>query len=352
MELSDKNPIVPATMIRWQDIANTLGERDIFYQNRGMSTLSPSTTDQFLPTQHLRVRFGPLMRWFFIAFFLLAQLYLATRLWAGWRPRALARVLVMQLFFTPRLVFAGFAFSAISTIFAERFVRWIARPTSRMWLSPTKGLPEETELPLFIRVGEQLEIPFRARRKGEHGWEPGWLILTDQRLFWLSGVWRTTQWELDRQNPLEPILDRLEFQTPPRWLGGYVVGMPPRICFQMRPTAYSENDHAETVALAEPQTLLEHLDPELAALIRDEAAAATAKPAKPVKTRQPVQVRPIQYRNPITDPLSARGVQLPARRVKKAKPPVIRPEVPKSHLSGHPLPDPGQIQLPPRRKQA
>jgi len=291
------------------------------------------------------------MRWFFLGFFLFAQLYLATRLWGGWRPQALARLLAIQLFFTPRLLFAGFAFSAFATVFAERLVRWIARPLSAKWLSPTKGLPAESELPLFVRVGETIEIPFRARRKAEHGWEPGWLILTDQRLFWLSGVWQMTAWEIDRRNPNDPIMTRLDLQTPAQWLAGFVVGMPPRIEIQMKPTAYPEDDHLETIAMADPQKLLEHLDPELVGLIRDVVTKTAAEPPKTRPKPKPVSVRQLQNNEQMMNPLKPRNVVLPERRIKKQKPQKAVALIPLKPLSGnHPLTD-RDIQLPPKRRR-
>ena len=306
-----------------------------------MKADSPSSSPRFTNLVPLRVRFGPLLRWFFLGFFLFAEIFLATRLWNGWQIQAIGRLLAVQIFFAPRLLFAGFAFSAFATVMAERMVRWIARPLSTKWLKPSTGLPLESELPLHMRVGEAIELATTGRRKTENKWEPGWLIISTERMFWLSGVWRMTAWEIERTTLDIPLTARLSLADGPRWLGGFVVGMPPRLIVHLSPTAYAEDEHQETIALADLEAIFQHLDPE---------SYLVAEPTDPepliAPPSQPVQLsdRP--------SPLEVRGVILPPRRVVQQK---VRPEMVKPPLRPVSKQDPLEVRgvmLPPRRKKS
>ena len=316
-----------------------------------MRAISPSTTHPILPEMQLRVRIGPLLRWFFVGFFLFAEIYLASRLWGGWRLRALAHLMAIQIFFAPRLLLIGFAFSAVATLITERIVRWVARPLSARWLSPAKGLPSDLELPLFLRVGENLERSFRGRRKIEHGWEPGWLVLTDQRAFWLSGIWRMIVWELPRKNADDSLLNRFDFDPAPHWFAGFVVGMPPRLIVRLTTETNRANDDRELIALARPQELLEHLEPDLIrqfheiSVIDEDAKAQQAS----IFSQRQMATRYLQ--KAVTVSLSEKSGQvvLPPRRVRKAR---IRPVKTIKPVSEEPPAEVRGIQLPPRRRRS
>ncbi|MCY2934027.1 MAG: hypothetical protein WCJ40_04770 [Planctomycetota bacterium] len=316
-----------------------------------MTQARPSPTPGFTNLVPLRVRFGPLLRWFFLGFFLFAEIYLATRLWNGWQIQAIGRLVAIQIFFAPRLLFAGLAFSTLATVLAERMVRWIARPLSTRWLKPTTGLPPESELPLHIRIGELMQLATPARRQIEHGWEPGWLIITSQRMFWLSGVWRTTAWELDRSSLQNPEKNRLSLAPAPRWLGGFVVGMPPRLIVHLSPTAYPEDEHQETIALTEPLTILEYLGPD--SIDDPEQADFDSEPllqTQPTTEPLPV-VKPIPRSNR-PSPLEVRGITLPPRRLASKKP---QPSEEKPSIKPIGRVDPLEVRgvvLPPRRKNS
>lgn len=331
--------LVPATMC-------TLGERAFVIQNREMNALRPQPTGKPGSQAPLRVRKGPLLRWFFVGFLLFAEVFLASRVWAGWRPPALARVFAVQIFFAPRLMLFSLGFALFATLLAERMVHWIARPMTSRWLSPTVGLPPESELPLYLKMGETIQKSTPARHKTEHGWEPGWLILTDQRLFWLSGIWRSTTWELDRIDPEDSITDRLELGPVPRWLGGYVVGMPPRLIVHLSPTAYAEDGRDELVALAHPHEFLQ---------LMEQAAQRLDQP-EPVH-EEPViaSVRAMGPSLPANHPLELRNVSLPPRRQRQPRPEPVRrrPPVERSKpIAGHhPLAVRG-VTLPPRRQNS
>ena len=315
-----------------------------------MRAVSPSTSDLIIPDLQLRVRFGPLMRWFFIGFFLFAEIYLATRVWGGWRPRALLQLLAIQVFFAPRLLFAGFAFAAIATVFTDRLVKWVARPLSLRWLSPQKGLPSESELPLFLRVGERLEKPIRARRKIDHGWEPGWLIITDQRLFWLSGVWRMISFELSRNFPSDPLLSHFAFAPAPHWLAGFVTGMPPRIVIDLTDSPTCENRICEVIAMASPKDLLEYLQPGLLKLFDEMNESLTESLAREaaIKSSTQIPTRNLQRSLTASEPPKSTMIALPPRRERNrvSKPVKVVEEIP-----NEPLHEVRGIQLPPRRRR-
>lgn len=307
----------PATMSKpaWR----TLGRGVFVSQNRMMFALRPQPTLNSAGQVALKVRFVALMRWFFVGFLIFAETFLATRVWAGWRPQAVARVVAVQIFFAPRLMGFALGFAIVATFLAERMVRWIARPLCRKWLSPMRGLPPESELPLYLKVGETIETPIRGRRKTEHGWEPGWLILTDRRLFWLSGIWQMTAWELDR-----PLLDTnpaefLHQGTAPRWLGGYVVGMPGRLFVAMAPGVASDTTTWHEVAIADPDAVIQRFgttehSPNAEADEQQVGEAAIKS------TRRLPLVSGLNRRRPGQSPLEVRGIALPPRRVVKPKP--------------------------------
>ncbi len=332
----------------------TLGDPPLIHQNRDMNTISPSTSRQIFPDPRLKVRFGRLLRWYFFGCFLLIQILIANRIWGGWRPLALARMLAIQLFFTPRILLGCLVFSIITAVISERLIRWIAQPLCVRWLTPNRGLPAESELPLFIRVGEVIEKSFRARIKAEHSWEPGWLILTDQRLFWLSGIWRTTSWEVDRRLPSDPVIGRIDLQRPPKWLAGFVVGLPPRVRVHMKPTSYPEDDRFELLALGEPESLLDCLDPDLVQAVRTEHAGAEQNPLQPFSCEiWNMPVSQLQKSATPTCPLAIRNVELPPVREKPIK--VVKPPKKKTPVSlitqQNPCDSLG-IELPPLRRQA
>ena len=313
-----------------------------------MKAVSPPDSGLILPKMQLRVRFGPLFRWFFVGFFLFAEIYLASRVWGGWQAKALGRLLAIQIFFAPRLLFAGFAFAAFATVFTDRLVKWVARPLSARWLTPIKGLPAESELPLFLRVGERLEKAFRSRRKIDHGWEPGWLLITDQRLFWLSGVWRVISFELPRGVSSDPVLSHLDFVPAPSWLAGFVVGMPPRILVDMNNTPYSENSYYETIALASPQELLEHLQPGLVGLFAEINESLNANLANETKLKKarPIPTRSLQKLKLVNEISNTARITLPPPRARKVKP---KREKPVSIVMDQLVTEVGGVQLPPRR---
>ncbi|MFM7317000.1 MAG: hypothetical protein ACKO5E_08625 [bacterium] len=298
----------------------------------------------------MRVRFGPLLRWFFVGFFLFAEIFLATRVWGGWRPKAIGQLLAIQIFFAPRLLFAGFAFAAFATVFTDRLVKWVAKPLSARWLTPMKGLPPEPELPLFLRVGERLEKAYRARRKIEHSWEPGWLLITDQRLFWLSGVWRMTSFELPRGVSSDPVLSHLDFDPAPHWLAGFVVGMPPRILIDLNHTPYSENSYCEVIAMASPKDLIEHLQPGLISLFAELNDSLKEKlvDEATLKKARAVPKRSLQRENTTAQVSTSALMELPPRRERKVKPKRVKEQ---TVVKDEPITEVRGIQLPPRRRK-
>lgn len=335
----------PATMSK--PVWRTLGRCVFVSQNRMMFALRPQSSLNCAGQVALKVRFVALMRWFFVGFLIFAETFLATRVWAGWRPQAVARVVAVQIFFAPRLMGFALGFAFVATLLAERMVRWIARPLSRSWLAPTRGLPPESELPLYLKVGETIETPIRGRRKTEHGWEPGWLILTDRRLFWLSGVWQMTGWELDR-TLLN--ISHLHQGPAPRWLGGYVVGMPGRLFVQTAPDKASGTTIRQEVAIADPDALLRRLG--LTKQLVDTGHEPSGAEVATKPPRHLPSVRALNQRKPGQSPLEEREITLPPRRVPKPKPvPAGMPKV--AGLSSSAQADPlvlRGVTLPPRRQ--
>lgn len=329
-----------------------LGEPAFVIQNREMHRPSPQpTAASSSPHPHLRVRLGPLLRWFFVGFLLFAELFLASRVWAGWRPQALARVLAVQIFFAPRLMLISLGFALVATLVAERMVRWIARPMTRRWLTPTIGLPPETELPLYLRMGERIQFASPARHKTAQGWEPGWLVLSDQRLLWLSGIWRTIAWELAAADPADPLPARLEPGPVPRWLGGYVVGMPPRLVVHLSPTAYAEDGRQELVALAHPLEFIRRVEFMNAPDLQAQADHPPPPHDEPVLAPVKSLGQPLEN---TAHPLAARNVQLPPRRPQPPRPvPVRKVRAARTNPFGqnHPLAVRG-VTLPPRRRNS
>ena len=94
-----------------------------------------------------------------------------------------------------------------------------------------------------MRIGETIELATTGRRKTENKWEPGWLIISTERMFWLSGVWRMTAWEIERTTLDIPLTARLSLADGPRWLGGFVVGGATTGLALGAITAYEEGRH-------------------------------------------------------------------------------------------------------------
>jgi hypothetical protein len=279
-----------------------------------MNRISPTINPHELGEVPLRVRFFPLWRWYFLGSFLCVETYLASRFWGGWDVVALLRILAIQVVFAPRLMLIAAAGSLVLTLLSDRLIRWIARPMSRRWLSPRDSMPPEAELTLYLRVGETTQEAFRGRIRTEFGWSPGWLVLTDLRLFWLSGIWRTIVWEIDRAESGDTFATRLSLTRPPRWLGGFVVGMPPRVVVE-RASAATPTAQAETIALQAPDHLLKAVAP----IETEQTHAFVATPANPI---QPPDSAGTHQRATdwaaITCDASAKrtpnGVELPRRR--------------------------------------
>jgi len=253
----------------------------------------PATSED--ATVPLRVRFGPLWGWLFVGTVVFAQTFLATRLWGGWNARALAQLIAMQIFFLPRIFLLASGISLGLAFALSRMVRWIARPMAERWLRPIKLLPPETEIALYLRTSERPLLSQAARRKADHLWEPGWLILTDNRLLWFSGVWRTIVWDIDALDPDRPIAKRVGRGDSPRWFGGLVVGLPPRMLVE-RDAEDRNGRVTEVLAMINPAGLEDFLcsgsnqgdelveiyaplDPERSS--RSMAAAPAEKPIEP-----------------------------------------------------------------------
>lgn len=218
----------------------------------------PATTeDAGVP---LRVRFVPLWGWLFVGTVVFAQTFLATRLWGGWNARALLQLFAFQIFFLPRIFLLATGISMALALVLDRLVRWIARPMAQRWLRPIKLIPPETEIPLYLRPSERQLLHMAARRKADHLWEPGWLVLTDDRLLWLSGVWRTIAWEIDARDADHPIANRVRRGESPRWFGGLVVGVPPRVLIE-RDAEDKNGQVTETLAMIDPAGLEAFLRP-------------------------------------------------------------------------------------------
>lgn len=205
---------------------------------------------------NLRVRFYPLWGWFFVTTVLLAQTYLATRLWGGWNALALLQLVAFQLIFLPRIVLIAAGISLGLTILSSRLVRWIAHPLAIKWFTPLSLIPPESEITLYLRTGERAIAQIPGRRRTERTWEPGWLILTNSRLVWLSGIWRTICWEIDFRDPARPLLSCVGLGRTPRWFGGYVVGVPPRL-IALHDHSPNENPTRDVLAIADPAGFLQ-----------------------------------------------------------------------------------------------
>ncbi len=199
----------------------------------------------------LRVRFYPLWGWFFVGTVLFAQSFLVSRLWGGWNAMALLQLLAFQILFLPRIVLIAGGISLGLTVLSSRLVHLIARPMARRWLEPTSVLPPASEIPLYLRTGERPLIQIAARRKADQLWEPGWLIVTESRLVWLSGIWRTVMWDMDFRDSGEPAATRVRLGRSPRWFGGYVVGVPPRVLVE-REDAATKALTTEVLAMIDP----------------------------------------------------------------------------------------------------
>lgn len=199
----------------------------------------------------LRVRFYPLWGWFFVGSVLFAQSFLVSRLWGGWNAMALLQLVAFQILFLPRIVLLAGGISLGLTLLSSRLVHWIARPMARRWFEPTSVLPPASEIPLYLRTGERPQLQIAARRKADHVWEPGWLIVTESRIVWLSGIWRTVIWDVDTLESGEPLAAHVRLGHSPRWFGGYVVGAPPRVYVE-RDDANSMGHPPEVLAMADP----------------------------------------------------------------------------------------------------
>lgn len=279
----------------------------------------------------LRVRFYPLWMWFFVGTMLFAQTFIATRLWGGWNARALVHLVAIQLIFLPRVILLAIAISLGLTLMSSRLVRWIARPMSRKWLNPTRLIPAEPEIPLFLRTGESPIASIPGRRKTDQLWEPGWLVLTDNRLLWISGIWRTICWEIDPYDPEHPLTERVRVDRSPRWFGGYVVGMPPHLIADLGETR-EDSPTSETLAIAGPDEFMRFLT----AAIEGEELPGEPESMEPL-AQPPADDTQAQPTDdvPRNDSKIRRNVtgriQLPPlrdyskRRVKRPPPPVSQP---------------------------
>lgn len=196
------------------------------------------------PQVPLRVRFYPLWWWYFVGCVLVAQTFLATRLWGGWNAMALLQLVAFQVIFLPRIALIAAGVSLGFTLVTSRLVHWIARPMATRWLAPLSILPPASEIPLYLRTGERPLISIPGRRRLQNMWEPGWLIVTEDRLLWLSGIWRTVCWDIDARDPAQGLESHVRLGRTSRWFGGYVVGMPPRLIAE-------RDDNSENLAIAE-----------------------------------------------------------------------------------------------------
>ncbi len=203
------------------------------------------------PKVPLRVRFYPLWWWYFVACVLVAQSFLVTRLWGGWNAIALLQLVAFQVIFLPRIALIAVGVSLGLTLLTSRLVNWIARPMATRWLAPVSILPPASEIPLYLRTGERPLLQVPGRRKAQNMWEPGWLVLTDDRLLWFSGIWRTVCWEIDAHDPALPVESRVFIGQAARWFGGYVVGMPPRLNLE-RDEHTKDTAITEVLAIADP----------------------------------------------------------------------------------------------------
>lgn len=223
--------------------------------------MNPSDNPQSFPERNqvpLRVRFYPLWLWYFVGCLLVAQTFLVTRLWGGWNAMALLQLVAFQVIFLPRIALIAVGASLGLTLLTSRLVSWIARPMAVRWLAPLSILPPESEIPLYLRTGERPLIQVPGRRKVQTAWEPGWLIVTEGRLIWLSGIWRTVCWDIDTDDSAWPLESRVRPGRTSRWFGGYVVGMPPRLIAER----YDDAENAlitEVLAIADPAGFMKSL---------------------------------------------------------------------------------------------
>lgn len=210
------------------------------------------------PQVPLRVRFYPLWWWYFVGSVLVAQTFLATRLWGGWNAIALLQLVAFQVIFLPRIALIAAGVSLALTLLTSRMVRWIARPMAIRWLAPMSILPPASEIPLYLRTGERPLIQVPGRRRVQNIWEPGWLIVTEDRMLWLSGIWRTVCWDIDAPDPKWLLESHVRLGRTSRWFGGYVVGMPPRLIAE-RDDDKENSTLTEVLAIVDPAGFIQAL---------------------------------------------------------------------------------------------
>ena len=299
----------------------------------------------------LRVRFYPLWGWFFVGSVLFAQSFLVSRLWGGWNAMALLQLVAFQILFLPRIVLLAGGISLGLTLLSSRLVHWIARPMARRWFEPTSVLPPASEIPLYLRTGERPLLRIAARRKANQLWEPGWLIVTENRIVWLSGIWRTVIWDVDILESGKPLAARVHLGHSPRWFGGYVVGAPPRV--------YVERNDAGT--MGHPPEVLAMVDPYgFADFLRGGAATQTdhaevPSPQVPEDVTRPEAETPVASPETGAAPAPAKSAsrpQLPPRRDYTKKRPKRTRTKPDAGITDEPPVKTfvGKVELPPRRR--
>lgn len=265
------------------------------------------------PQVPLGVRFYPLWWWYFVGCVLVAQTFLVTRLWGGWDALALLQLVAFQVIFLPRIALIAAGISLGLTLLTSRMVRWIARPMATRWLAPLSILPPASEIPLYLRTGERPLIQVPGRCRVQNIWEPGWLIVTDDRLLWLSGIWRTVRWEIDASDPEWLLEWHVRIGRTPRWFGGYVVGMPPRLIAERDDDTESKTI-AEVLALADPAGFVQALSSLRNPAVDPEETEASTTVAE---TSTKVELPPLRR----SGTTSARGLQSTGSRHTALPPP-------------------------------
>ena len=150
------------------------------------------------------------------------------------------------IYFSPKILFKAFLWAAILTVLLDLYVRLIMRPILTRWYTPRRR-GDEIGTPLAFRLSASEtvldEIP--ARMVSGRSAQPGALVRTDRRLWFVPFGWDHEPWSM-----LESDLESASSVTVPSRLGSLIRGLPQRLCLRHR-------DGGETrFVVADPRAVL------------------------------------------------------------------------------------------------
>lgn len=163
-----------------------------------------------MPTSRksLELDAGRVFRWSFLPVFLALE-------WAVWehvrrlvvrRPGFRLFILLLAPWATRRAVFYATIVAGTLTLAGVLFVRLVLSPLLKLWLSPAS---DPSAWMFHLSAGESAEASVPARMRAEGGWQPGSLVLTGGRIWFLPAAWGPEPWSLSRSE-----LERVEAVAP------------------------------------------------------------------------------------------------------------------------------------------